>query len=135
MNSDNHDTIVELVTVEVKTDFTPPLVQQASSYKRFSDRVWIAVPIPVPGVDPADAAEAIRDHDRLLFDHVVDLGLGILACRRERGSAYRVFPVHWPRKLEPYPVEREAFLERYRAHLEEAQVLRPVSGARYPAIG
>src|SRR5579859_719943 len=78
--------VVELVTVEVKLDFTARLVQQARNYGRFSDRVWLAVPVLA---EAADASGALREFDPLLFEHVVDAGLGVLACRRRPGVATR----------------------------------------------
>ena len=123
--------VVELVTVEVKLDFTARLVQQARNYGRFSDRVWIAIPVLA---EAADASGALREFDPLLFEHVVDAGLGMLACRRRPGRSYEVLPVHWPRRTRPDPVEKEAFLERYRRCFEEAGVLAPTRGHRYPAF-
>lgn len=123
--------VVELVTIEVKLDFTARLVQQARNYGRFSDRVWIAVPVLA---EAADAAGALREFDPLLFEHVVESGLGILACRRRPGRSYEVLPVHWPRRLVPDPVDKDAFLERYRQYFEQAGVLAPRVGRRYPAF-
>lgn len=122
---------VELVAVEVKLDFTARLIQQARNYSRFADRVWIAVPVLA---DLAEASSALRDFDPLLFEHVVDSGLGILACRRRPGRSYEVVPVHWPRRNDPDPVEKELFLERYRKHFEAAGVLPPRGGKRYPSL-
>ncbi len=86
----------EVIVVEVKLGFTSKLVQQANNYRRFSDRVWIAVPIS--GSLPT-AARELRKIDPYLFDYVIESGLGILACRRTVGSRYEVLPVHWPRLL------------------------------------
>jgi hypothetical protein len=122
---------VELVTVEVKMEFTARLVQQARNYTRFSDRVWIAVPVLA---EAADAAGALREFDPLLFEHVIDAGLGVLACRRRPGRSYEALPVHWPRRMRPDPVEKEAFLERYRRQFEQAGVLAPRGGRHYPAF-
>ncbi len=72
--------------------------------------------------------------DPLLFEHVVETGLGILACRRRPGRSYEVVPVHWPRRNHPDSVERELFLERYRRQFEQAGVLPPRSGRRYPSL-
>jgi hypothetical protein len=124
--------VVELVTVEVKLEFTARLVQQARNYGRFSDRVWLAVPVLA---EAADAAGALREFDPLLFEHVVDSGLGILACRRRPGRSYEALPVHWPRRMRPDPVEKDGFLERYRRQFEQAVVLAPRSGHRFPAFG
>lgn len=122
---------VELVTVEAKLYFTPQLVQQARNYMRFSDRVWIAVPVPATA---ADAAASLRDYDPFLFEHVVEIGLGVLACRRRQGRAYEVFPVHWPRRMTPDPMERDRFIERYREKFELAGVLAPRVGRQYPSL-
>jgi hypothetical protein len=85
--------------------------------------------------EAADASGvALREFDPLLFEHVVDAGLGVLACRRRPGRSYEVLPVHWPRRARPDPVEKEAFLERYRRCFEEAGVLAPRGGHRYPAF-
>jgi len=123
---------VELVAIEVKLDFTARLVQQAKNYMRFADRVWLAVPVLA---EVAEASSALRDFDPLLFEHVVDAGLGILACRRRPGRSYEVVPVHWPRRVFPDPVEKELFLERYRTQFEQAGVLPPRAGRRYPSFG
>ena len=80
------DEVAEIVTVEVKLDFTARAVQQASNYRRFSDRVWLAVPVTAK---LTLAANELRETDPLLFDHVVDVGLGILACRKSRGAAMK----------------------------------------------
>jgi hypothetical protein len=124
--------VVELVTVEVKLEFTARLVQQARNYGRFSDRVWLAVPVLA---EAGDAAGALREFDPLLFEHVIDTGLGILACRRRPGRSYDVMPVHWPRRARPDAIEKEAFLERYRRQFEQAGVLAPRGGHRFPAFG
>jgi hypothetical protein len=124
--------VVELVAVEVKLEFTARLVQQARNYGRFCDRVWIAVPVLA---EASDASGALREFDPLLFEHVIDVGLGILACRRRPGRSYEVLPVHWPRRTRPDPVEKEGFLERYRKHFEQAEVLAPQGGRRYPGFG
>jgi hypothetical protein len=124
--------VAELVSVEVKLDFSARLVQQARNYTRFSDRVWVAAPLLA---EAADASAALRDFDPQLFEHVVESGLGILACRRRPGRSYEVVPVHWPRRLDPDPVEREGFLERYRKAFEQAGVLAPRAGRRNPVFG
>jgi hypothetical protein len=122
---------VDLVTVEVKLDFTAKLVQQAHNYCRFSDRVWIAVPVLA---DVSDSAQALREYDPALFDYVVDIGLGVLACRRRPGKSYEVIPVQWPRRLHPDPVEKEAFIDRYRTDLESACVVAPATRQRYAVL-
>jgi hypothetical protein len=124
--------VVELISVEVKLEFTARLVQQARNYGRFSDRVWLAAPVLA---EAADASTALRDFDPNLFEHVVDAGLGILACRRRPGRSYEIVPIHWPRRLNPDAVEKDLFLERYRKHFERAGVLAPRSGHRYPTFG
>lgn len=123
--------IAEIVSVEVKLDFTARLLQQARNYSRFSDRVWVAVPVLA---DVADVAEALRDYDPLLFEHVLEVGLGILACRRRPGRSYEIVPVQWPRRNHPDAVEREQFLERYRSSFEAAGVLAPRTRTRYPVF-
>lgn len=125
-------TNVELIAVEVKLDFTARLVQQARNYARFADRVWLAVPVQAGA---ADASGALRELDPLLFEHVVDAGLGILACRRRPGKSYEVLPVHWPRRQQPGAVEREGFIERYRADFEEAGAAAPRASHHYPRFG
>lgn len=123
--------VVEIVAVEVKLDFTARLVQQARNYARFADRVWVAVPILA---EAADAATALREFDPLLFEHIVDEGLGILACRRRPGKSYEVLPVQWPKRLRPDPVEKEAFIDRYREQFEEAVVVARRDLKRYPVL-
>jgi len=49
---------IEIITVEVKLSFTGFLVQQARNYTRFSERVWIAV--PVAATTAKDAAMDLR---------------------------------------------------------------------------
>jgi hypothetical protein len=122
---------VELVAVEVKLEFTARLVQQARNYGRFADRVWLAVPV---SAEAAEASTALRDLDPLLFEHVVDSGLGILACRRRPGRSYEIAPVHWPRRNVIDPLEKEMFLERYRHHFESAGAMPPRAGRKYPAM-
>jgi hypothetical protein len=123
--------IVDLVTVEVKLRFTSLLVQQACNYCRFSDRVWIA--LPVKATIAKDAAAELRAAEPLLFDHVVNVGLGILACHKGAGKAYDVFPIHWPRRNVVDPLERERFLERYRTHFEKGGVV-PAESKRFPRV-
>ncbi len=125
------DEVVDLVAVEVKLHFTSKLVQQANNYRRFSNRVWIAVPVEA---QLQDAAYELRETDPLLFDYVVDQGIGVLACRRRQGGAYSVAPVHWPRLFHPDPVERDAFIERYRSLFEDAAVIAPTASASFPRL-
>jgi ketosteroid isomerase-like protein len=123
------DDVVELITVEVKLYFNARLVQQANNYRRFSDRVWIAVPVDV--MLPR-AATQLREIDPLLFEHAVESGLGILACWRRRGRSYEIAPIHWPRLLRPDRVERTTFLDRHRAVFEEARVIAPREREKFP---
>jgi hypothetical protein len=76
----------------------------------------------------------LRETDPLLFDYIIESGLGILACKRRPGSCYDVTPVHWPRRQEPDPIEKERFIERYRAHLERAGAVAPRGHNGYPCI-
>ena len=125
------DEVVDLVTVEVKLQFHSRLVQQANNYRRFSNRVWIAVPV---GSQIQDAAYELRELDSMLFEYVVELGIGILACRRRQGGAYAVAPIHWPRLCHPDPVERDAFVGRYHAVFEDAGVVAPETHTQYPRL-
>ena len=125
------DEIIELVTVEVKLDFNVRLVQQAANYVRFSDRVWIAVPVAAQLVD---AAAELRELDPLLFEHIVELGMGILACRRGRGGSFEVVPVHWPRLQKPDRLEKAELLERHRGIFEEACIVAPRESQKYPKM-
>ena len=115
------DEVVELVSVEVKLDFSPKLVLQASNYKRFAHRVWAAVPVTSdePGIE-------LREYDALLFEHVLEAGIGILACRKKQGGAYDVWPIHWPRLNPLDSIARDAFVARYRPIFEEACVVKPI---------
>lgn len=100
--------VVELISVEIKLKFSARLVQQVWNYTRFSDRVWIAVPVLA---DATNVAQALREYDPLLFEHVIAAGLGIVACRRRPGKSYEVIPVEWPQRLQPDPITKEVFLE------------------------
>jgi hypothetical protein len=125
------DEVVDVVTVEVKLEFTSKLVQQANNYRRFSNRVWIALPV---ATNLAEAAPELREKDPLLFEYVVDSGIGVLACRRGRGRAYEVVPIQWPRLMRPDPIERDAFVQRYRSVFEDAGVVAPPRGPSYPRL-
>lgn len=125
------DEVVDLISVEVKLDFTPRLVQQANNYRRFSHRVWIAVPV---AASLPDAASKLQETDPLLFDYIVELGIGVLACRRGRGRSYEVAPIHWPRLLHPDPVERDAFLDRHRVVFEDAGIIAPAAKRSFPRL-
>jgi len=126
--------VVDLVSVEVKQDFTTKLIQQAGNYLRFSHRVWIAVPVSISKNEAVLASKAIRDQNPVLFDHAVDLGLGILACRKGPGGSYDVFPVHWPKRNVPDPMELNLFTDRYREHLIEAGVVPEKQQVEYPVL-
>jgi hypothetical protein len=112
------DEVVELIAVEVKLDFSPRLVLQAGNYKRFAHRVWVALPVSSdePGIE-------LREHDPLLFEHVLEEGIGVLACRRKQGGAYDVRPIHWPQLNPLDSIARDALIERYRSVFEDAQVV------------
>ncbi|MGH9422300.1 MAG: hypothetical protein ACRD3J_20145 [Thermoanaerobaculia bacterium] len=123
--------LVDLVTVEVKLEFVPQVVQQAIHYLCFSNRVWIAVPV---SSDPSQAAVELRDRNPQLFEYVINHGVGILACHRRPGRSYEVFPIHWPRRCDSDPLARELFLDRYREHLEEAGVLERRKKGLFPGF-
>jgi hypothetical protein len=110
----------DLITVEVKLEFSAQAVHQAVSYTRFSHRVWIAVP-----VDTDSHSSELRDLNLSLFEYAIFRGLGVLACRRRRGKSYEIFPIHWPLKNQLDPLAEEQFKERYRAEFEEAGILEP----------
>lgn len=113
------ESTVDLVTVEVKLEFSPKAVYQAASYTRFSHRVWVAC---VVSSEAHEAALELRTADPGLFDYAVNHGIGILGCRRAQGRSYQVFPVHWPAWHNPEPVEKERFVDRYKDAFEEAGV-------------
>lgn len=122
---------VEFVSVEVKLDFTAALIQQARNYGRFSDRVWIAVPVES---ELPNAADYLQDTDWGLFDLAIECGLGILACRQWKGKSYHIAPIHWPRRQRTNRLERSLFVDRYRRQLINASVVRPDSNRKYPNI-
>jgi hypothetical protein len=122
---------VDIVTVEIKLHFGPQVVHQAHNYTRFSNRVWIAVPVTV-GSD--EAAVQLREENPTLFDYVTEVGLGILGCHRRQGGKYDVFPLHWPRRFEPDPVEFDGFVERYRPEFEDTRVVEPERRRHYAKI-
>jgi hypothetical protein len=122
---------VDVITVEVKLKFTAFLVQQARNYTRFSERVWIA--LPVDATTAKDAATELRARDQLLFEHVVETGIGILACHKGRGGAYDVFPIQWPQRNIVDPRAKEDLIRRYRPQFEEAGVVPPVARS-YPRL-
>lgn len=118
--------VCDLITVEVKLEFSAHAVQQALNYARFSHRAWVAVL-----VESGSASELVRKAPTL-FEYAISRGLGILACRRRQGKSYDVFPVHWPLRNQLDPLEEEEFHERYREHLEQAGVIEPRNGWRFP---
>jgi hypothetical protein len=107
----------ELITVEVKLEFSAHAVHQALSYARFSHRTWIAVPVDT------DSHSELRETNLSLFEYAISRGLGILACRRRQGKSYEVFPIHWPLRNQPEPLAEDQFKERYRDVFEEAGIL------------
>lgn len=122
--------LVEIVTVEVKLKFNAELVQQASNYRRFSHRVWIAVPIEG---SIADSCSYLRGEDRRLFECVLDMGIGILACRMRQGGRYEVAPVHWPQRQNPNRYEKVEFLQRYHDIFVNASI-SPDHDTRFPSV-
>ncbi len=125
------DRQVDLVSVEVKLELSARLVQQANNYLRFSDRVWIAVPVRS---DPTGAAIELKEQSPRLFEYIIERGIGILACRRCQGRSYKAFPIHWPRRAGVDPLERDEFVDRYRGCLERAGVVPPDSAHGFPAL-
>ena len=107
----------DLVTVEVKLEFSAHAVHQALNYARFSHRAWLAVV-----VGSASKNELPQLHPAL-FDYAISRGLGILACRRLQGRSYEVSPIHWPLRNQPDPLQEEEFIERYREYLEQAEAV------------
>lgn len=112
------DEVIELVAVEAKLEFSAKLVLQASNYRRFAHRVWAALPVSSdePGVE-------LREYDPLLFEHVLEQGIGILACRKRQGGAYDVWPIKWPRLNQLDSIAKDDFIERYRPTFEKAGVV------------
>jgi len=118
--------VCDLVTVEVKLEFSAQVVHQALNYTRFSHRAWIAVPVET------DENSELRERNPALFEYAISHGLGILACRRRQGGRYDVFPIHWPLRHQPLLLEEEEFLERYRNEFEEAGALEPRERNLFP---
>lgn len=116
----------DLITVEVKLDFTAHAIQQALNYTRFSHRAWVAAL-----VESDSMAELPRRYPTL-FDYAISRGLGVLACRRRQGRRYEVTPVHWPLRNQPDPMLEEEFIERYREYFETAGVIEPEARRRLP---
>jgi hypothetical protein len=106
-----------VITVEVKLDFIPQVVQQALSYTRFSHRAWVAVRVRT------DSHSELREVDPSLFEYAISRGLGLLASRRAKGRSYDVFPVHWPLRQQLDPSEEEGLKERYPSEFEDAGIL------------
>jgi hypothetical protein len=77
----SHDR-VEIITVEAKLAFTSRCVQQANNYRRFSDRVWIAVP-----TSSMDGAGELRETDPLLFEYVIEAEWASWHAAEGRGAA------------------------------------------------
>jgi hypothetical protein len=108
--------VCELISVEVKLEFGPQVVQQALNYARFSHRAWVAVAVQSSPLE-------LRALHPALFEYAISRGLGLLACRRRQGGRYEVDPVHWPLLSQPDRLEQEEFIERYRDELEQAGVV------------
>ena len=123
--------VVDLVAVEVKLAFSAKLVQQANNYRRFADRVWVALPVQAP---VGQAALELRETNGRLFDYLISLGVGILACHKRRGKSYEVFPVQWPARCMPDPIERHEFIERHRDTFEDAGVIERRSRGVFPKL-
>jgi len=107
----------DLVTVEVKLEFSAHAVQQALNCGRFSHRAWLAVV-----VETASRAELPQRYPAL-FEFAISRGLGVMACRRLQGRSYEVLPVHWPVRNQLDPLQESGFIERYREQLEQAEVV------------
>jgi len=120
--------VCDLITVEVKLEFSAQVVQQALSYTRFSHRVWVAVPVDT------DSHSELRERNPALFEYAISRGLGVLACRRRKGRSFEIFPIHWPLRNTLDPLEEEDFLERYRDEFEEGGVLEPKDRRRPPRL-
>jgi hypothetical protein len=116
----------DLITVEVKLEFSAHVVQQALNYARFSHRAWVAVL-----VESDSLAELPRRYPAL-FDYAISRGLGVLACRRRQGRRYDVTPVHWPLRNQPDPLQEQEFIERYREEFETARVVEREEKRRLP---
>ena len=82
--------VFDLITVEVKLEFSAQVVQQALSYTRFSHRAWIAVPVET------DSHSELRERNPTLFLTTMewsepDRRISILASR---GFRLCRFPYH-----------------------------------------
>ena len=107
----------DLITVEVKLEFSAHAIQQALNYTRFSHRAWVAVLVET------DLSAELAQRHPALFDYAISRGLGVLACRRQQGRSYKVSPVQWPLRSHPDPLQEEEFIERYREQFEEAGIV------------
>lgn len=116
------DENVELVTVEAKMEFNAQVVQQAANYSRFSHRVWIAVVVE-SSIEVETMIPSLREQDPLLFEYILALGLGVIACQRKQGNGFECYAVQWPRKQNPDEFEKQHFLDCYRGTFEKAGVL------------
>jgi hypothetical protein len=117
----------EIVAVEAKQDFTAEAVFQALSYTRFADRVWVAVLIP-PKISDDNHIEWLMDTNLELFEYAIDMGLGILACRRTQGGGngrYNIYIQSYPQLQTPKKACRENFEKRYQEQLLLAGVVHP----------
>jgi hypothetical protein len=123
--------VVDLIAVEVKLTFSARLAQQANNYRRFADRVWAALPVQAP---VGRAALELRETNGRLFDYLISLGIGILACHKRKGRSYEVFPVQWPQRCFPDPIERHEFVERHYQTFEDAGVVAPRSRGVFPKL-
>lgn len=123
--------VVDLIAIEAKLQFSAMLVQQANNYRRFADRVWVAIPVQAP---VGKAALELRELNARLFDYVISLGIGVLACHKRRGGRYEIFPVQWPGRCFPDPIERHEFIERNYETFEEAGVVEPRNRGMFPRV-
>jgi hypothetical protein len=114
--------IAELATIEVKLSFCSQLLQQAANYRRFSHRVWVAVKVQ-SGIEVEEIAASLIEKDALLFDQILHLGLGIIACQKGRGNSYNCYPIQWPQKQVPDEFEKLTFMQDYRETFEQAGLL------------
>ena len=120
--------VCDLITVEVKLEFSAQVVHQALNYTHFSHRAWVAVPVET------NENSELRERNPALFEYAISHGLGILACRRRQGGRYDVFPIHWPLRHQPSPLEEEEFLERYRSEFEQAGVIESKDKKNFPRL-
>lgn len=115
----------EIVTVEAKLEFNAQVVQQAANYSRFSHRVWIAVVVE-KSIEVEQIVPSLQESDSLLFEYILSLGLGVIACQPGRGGSYACYPVQWPQKKDPDLFEKQNFINSYWETFEEAGlIVRP----------